>query len=147
MALVIYSKDLNIYSQNPLLISKLPNFKKTVVTSILQLTPCQTILEPILLYHALKCKQTQKQCRRTIYKTTLLPSCQTNVSVVLLYRSRSDHTWSCCRFIETQSSLRSKKIHRRNQDSSFLGGSFSNRDNLRAPIQLRREGQPQHLKR
>ena len=26
-------------------------------------------------------------------------------------------------------------------------GSFSNRDNVRAPIQFSREGQPQHLKR
>ena len=28
----------------------------------------------------------------------------------------------------------------------FLGGSFSNKDNVRAPIQSRRESQPQHLK-
>ena len=33
-----------------------------------------------------------------------------------------------------------------NQGSNFLGGSFSNRDNVRAPIQFRRESQPQHLK-
>ena len=34
-----------------------------------------------------------------------------------------------------------------NYGSNFLGGSFCNRDNLRAPIQFRRKGQPQHLKR
>ena len=57
------------------------------------------------------------------------------------------HTWLYGRFIEIQSNLRRKKLHRTNQDSNFLGGSFSNRDNVRAPIQLRREIQPQHLKR
>ena len=34
-----------------------------------------------------------------------------------------------------------------NEGSNFLGGSFGNRDNARAPIQFRRERQPQHLKR
>ena len=34
-----------------------------------------------------------------------------------------------------------------NKSSNFLGGSFSNRDNVRAPIQFRREGQRQHHKR
>ena len=33
------------------------------------------------------------------------------------------------------------------QGSNFLEGSFSSRDNVRAPIQIRRESQPQHLKR
>ena len=28
-----------------------------------------------------------------------------------------------------------------NHDSNFLGGSFSNRDNVRAPIKFRRESQ------
>ena len=51
------------------------------------------------------------------------------------------------RFIEMQSNLRRKKLHRTNQGSNFLGGSFSNRDNARAPIQFRRERQPQYLKR
>ena len=40
-----------------------------------------------------------------------------------------------------------KKLHRTNQSSNFLRGSFSNRDNVRNPIQFRGEGQPQHLKR
>ena len=42
------------------------------------------------------------------------------------------------RFIEIQSNLRRKKLHRTNQGSDFLGGSFSNRDNIRAPIQFRK---------
>ena len=37
-------------------------------------------------------------------------------------------------------------LHRTDQGSNFLGGSLSNRD-VRAPIQFRRERQPQHLKR
>ena len=49
------------------------------------------------------------------------------------------------RFIEIQSNLRRKKLRRTNLGSNFLGGNFSNRDNVRAPIQSRREGQPQHL--
>ena len=46
-----------------------------------------------------------------------------------------------------KSNLRRKKLHRTNQGSDFLRGSFSNRDNVRSPIQFRRESQPQHLKR
>ena len=57
------------------------------------------------------------------------------------------HTWLYGRFIEIKSNLRRKKLHRMNQGSNFLGGSFSNRDNVRSPIQFRRESQPQHLKR
>ena len=57
------------------------------------------------------------------------------------------HAWAYGRFIEIQSNLKRKKLHRTNQGSNFLGGSFSNRDNVRAPIQFRRESQPQHLKR
>ena len=53
------------------------------------------------------------------------------------------HAWHYGRFIEIQSSLRRKKIHKMNQGSNFLGGSFSNRDNARAPTQFRRESQPQ----
>ena len=36
------------------------------------------------------------------------------------------------------------ELHKRNQGSNFLGGSISKRDNKRAPIQFRRERQPQH---
>ena len=50
------------------------------------------------------------------------------------------------RFIEIQSNLMRKK-HRTNQGCNFLEGTFSNRDNVRAPIQFRRERQLQHLKR
>ena len=57
------------------------------------------------------------------------------------------YAWPCGRFIEIQSNLRSKKLYRKNQGSNFLGGSFSNRDNMRDPIQFRRKRQPQHLKR
>ena len=34
-----------------------------------------------------------------------------------------------------------------NQGSNFLGGSLSNRNSVRAPIQFRRERKPQHRKR
>ena len=47
-----------------------------------------TILEPILLYRASKCKQTKKQGSKTVYGPTFLPSCETNISVFLLYKSR-----------------------------------------------------------
>ena len=57
------------------------------------------------------------------------------------------HAWTYRIFIEIQSNLRRKKLHRKNQVSNFLGCSFSNRDNVKAPIQFRRESQPQHLKR
>ena len=50
-------------------------------------------------------------------------------------------------FIEVQSKLRRKKLHRMNEGTYFLEGILSNRDNVTAPIQFRREGQPQHLKR
>ena len=56
------------------------------------------------------------------------------------------HAWLYGRFIEIQSNLRKKKLHRTNPDSNFLGGSLSNRMNVKAPIQFRRESQPQHLK-
>ena len=54
-----------------------------------------------------------------------------------------------CRFIEIQEqrNLKRKKCYKKNQDSNFLGGSFSNRGNVRVPIQFRRKKQPQHLKR
>ena len=49
------------------------------------------------------------------------------------------HAWLYDRFIEIQSNLRRKKLHRTNQGSNVLGGSLSNRDNVRVPIQFRRE--------
>ena len=45
-------------------------------------------------------------------------------------------------FVEIQSNL-----HRMNEVGNFLGGSFSNRDNVRAPIEFRRENQSQHFKK
>ena len=56
------------------------------------------------------------------------------------------HAWPYDRFIEIQSNLRRKKFHRTNQGSNFLGGNFSNRNNVRAPIQFGREIQTQHFK-
>ena len=55
------------------------------------------------------------------------------------------HTWAYGRSIEIQSNIRTKKLHR-SQGSKFLGVSFSNRDNVRAPIQFRTENPPKHLK-
>ena len=55
------------------------------------------------------------------------------------------HTWLYGRLIEIESNLRRKKLHRANQGSIFPRGSFSHRDNVRAPIQFRRENQPQLL--
>ena len=57
------------------------------------------------------------------------------------------HTWAYGRFIEIQSNLRRKKLHRTNHISNSLGGSFNNRDNVRAPIPFRNDSQPMHLKR
>ena len=57
------------------------------------------------------------------------------------------HVWPYGRFIEIQNRLRGTKLHTANQSSNFLWGNFSNRDNVRAPMQFRRESQPQHLKR
>ena len=45
------------------------------------------------------------------------------------------HAWAYDRFIEIKSNLRREKLHRMNQGSNFYGGSFSNRYNVRAPIQ------------
>ena len=51
------------------------------------------------------------------------------------------------RFTEIQSNLERKKLHRTNEGSKFLGGKFSNRDNVKIPNQFRQKSQPQHLKR
>ena len=44
------------------------------------------------------------------------------------------HASPYSRFVKIQSNLRRKKLHRRNKGTNFLGCSFSNRDNVRAPI-------------
>ena len=41
------------------------------------------------------------------------------------------HTWPYGKFIEIQSTLRRKKLHRTNKVPVFFGGSFNNRDNVR----------------
>ena len=56
------------------------------------------------------------------------------------------HARSYGRFIEIQSNLRRKKPHRTNQGSNFVGGSFSNRDNVRAPIYFQEKVNPNILK-
>ena len=43
------------------------------------------------------------------------------------------------RFIEIKRNLRRNKLHRMNKGSNFLGGSLSNRNNVIAPIQFRRD--------
>ena len=50
------------------------------------------------------------------------------------------HTRPYGRFIEIKSNLQREKLRRMNQCCNFLGGGFSNGDNVRAPIQIRREG-------
>ena len=39
-----------------------------------------------------------------------------------------------------------KELYRTNQSFNFIGGSFKNRDNVRAPIEFRGECQPSILK-
>ena len=56
------------------------------------------------------------------------------------------YAWPYGGFIEILSNLKRKKLHRKNQHSNFLRGSFSNKDNITAPIQFRRASQPQNLK-
>ena len=41
------------------------------------------------------------------------------------------HTWPYGKFIEIQSTLRRKKLHRTNKVPVFFGGSFNNTDNVR----------------
>ena len=53
------------------------------------------------------------------------------------------HARPYIRFTETRSNHRRKRLHRTNQGSNFPGGSFSNRGNVRTPIQLRRERESQ----
>ena len=51
------------------------------------------------------------------------------------------------RFIEIKNNFGRKKLHGMNQGSNFLGDSFSNRENVRAPIKFRRKIKFQYLKR
>ena len=51
------------------------------------------------------------------------------------------------RLIEIKNNFGRNEVHRTNQASDFLRGSFRNRGNVRAPVQFRRERQSQHLKR
>ena len=40
-----------------------------------------------------------------------------------------------------------EKPQEKETSQNKFGGSFNSRDNVKAPTQFRREGQPQHLKR
>ena len=57
------------------------------------------------------------------------------------------YAWPYGRFIEIYCDFGRNKLHKAFQGFNFLGGNFNNRDIVRAPIQFRRENQPQHLKR
>ena len=54
------------------------------------------------------------------------------------------HAWQYGRFKDIQSKLRKKKLHRTNQGSNFLGGSF--RDNARAQSNLEEKVNPSIFK-
>ena len=52
-----------------------------------------------------------------------------------------------CIFAEIMRNIRRKKLQGNNQGSNFTGGIFDNRDNVRSPIQFRREKQYQNPRR
>ena len=57
------------------------------------------------------------------------------------------HAWPYGRVIDIQSNFRRNKLYRTNQGNNLLGDTFSNRDNIRPPIQFWRGDQPQQLRR
>ena len=63
------------------------------------------------------------------------------------YMTTVYHTWLYRIFMEIQKNLRRQKLPRTNQGSTFFGGSFSNWDNVRAPIQFKSKSQPQQLQK
>ena len=81
--------------------------------------------------------QERQQVLDQQFYISVFVSCQTYP----LSRATLFHARPHSRFVETKSNLKRKKLHRMNSDPNFLRGSFSNRDNLRVPIQT------QHLKR
>ena len=50
------------------------------------------------------------------------------------------------KFIRIQSNLTRNKLYRTNQEPDFLGGNINNKDNVRDPIQIRRDINPNILK-
>ena len=56
------------------------------------------------------------------------------------------HEWPYGGLTGIQSKFRRKKLHRSNQGSNFLEGSFINRDNLRAQFNLEEKVNPSILK-
>ena len=91
--------------------------------------------------HQLKDQQSCT-CAFVAYPTISIATRSTSPYMTIVF-----YAWLYRKFIEIQSSLRRKKLHKTNQSSTCLGGSFSNRNNVRAPIQFKRERQLQHLKR
>ena len=70
-------------------------------------------------------------------------SCVFAFIVYLIFPGSSDmttvfHARLFLIFIEIRSNLRRKTLQRMNQSSNFLGGNFSNSNNVRAQIQFRR---------
>ena len=55
--------------------------------------------------------------------------------------------WTYGRFLEIQSNPRRKKLHRTSQGFNFLGGSSSNKYDVKSLNPVWKRGQPQHLKK
>ena len=117
-------------------------------------TPSRTM--KVILIEDLSCLQFNNE--PGVQERKLVKGQQSCIYVFIAYPTSSNqehqpdmttvfHIWPYGRFIAIQSNLRRNKLHRTNQGSNFLGGSFSNRDNVRTPIQFRRESQSQHPKR
>ena len=87
-----------------------------------------------------------QESQQVLDQYSCIPVCVT----FLIYRSPGIkalfHARSCSRLIEIKNKFASNKLHRTNQGSDFLGDSFSNRDNVRAPVQFRTEKKSQYLK-
>ena len=49
------------------------------------------------------------------------------------------YAWPYVTFTKIQINLSRKKLNITNQGPKFLGGSFSGRDNVRVPVQFRKE--------
>ena len=65
----------------------------------------------------------------------------TSPELTIVFHARPDG-----RLKETKRNLRGKKHDRTNQDSNFLNDQFSNRDNVKAPIQFKSKRKSHYLK-
>ena len=63
------------------------------------------------------------------------------------HQPRHDNSIPCKFVWQIYRDKATEKLHRMSQVSNFCGGSFSNRDSGRAPIQYRKEKQSKRLKR